>query len=75
MKNSGEMKNSSSLRNPIFWDFGKNGGRCFGTSGGYFELKLTKHAHFVIFSIYTDIGEVSKKLKNVRLWSLLTVNI
>ena len=57
------MKNSSFLWNPIFGDFDKNGGRRFDTSGGYFELKLTKHVHFVIFSIYTDFGEVSKKLK------------
>ena len=37
-----------------------NWGHHFGTSGGNFELKLGKHVHFVIFSIFSDFGEILK---------------
>ena len=42
---------------PMIW------GSSFGTSGGHFELPLGKHVHFVIFSIFSDFGEILKKLK------------
>ena len=57
-KNSEKMKNSSFfVKSPFFH---------FGTSGGHFELKLGKHAYFVIFSIISEFGEFFKKLKNFR---------
>ena len=54
-------------------DFHKNGATVLALPGGYFELKLTKHVHFVIFSMYTDFGEVSKKLKIFDFGHILAV--
>ena len=55
---------------PIFGIFTKWGHR-FGTPRGYFELKLNKHVHFVIFIIYTDFGEVLKSWKIFDLGHIL----
>ena len=52
------------MLNPYFGGPYKNGGHHFGTSGGHFELKLGKHVHFVIFSIFDHFGEILKNLKN-----------
>ena len=44
------------LVGPLKW-----GGAPFGTYGGHFDLKLGKHAYFVIFGIFGDFGEILKK--------------
>ena len=57
------MKNSSFLVKPPFWETPTKMGVTILVLLGNFELKLGKHVHFVIFSIFSDFGEILKKLK------------
>ena len=60
------MENWSFFVKPPFWGTPLKWGHHFGTSGGQFELKLGKHVHLVVLSIFGDFGEILKNLKKFR---------
>ena len=58
---------------PPFWVSPLKWGHHFGTFGGHFQGKLGKYAHFVIFSILSDFGEILKNLKNFDFDHILAI--